>query len=319
MAKTVEKFIVKKVPIFSINDDVESVKRSLVTQAKEFESLNYLYLIDEKENLLGMIHLKNIIQQGENKKLKDLLPGKIITVRPHTHPERAALLALQNNLSEIPVIDKDSKFLGVITSNQILQILDSEAVEDLLKFGGIITSKTSDNIFNLSILQSIKHRFPWLLLGLFGGFLAAGIVKSFENTISKNLILAAFIPLVTYMADAVGTQMEAYMIRDLAINQKFSFLNYAFRQFVIVSGIGLIISLLVYFFSVVIYQETVISFVLSSGLFLAIISSILTGTFVPYLFHKFKFDPANASGPVGTVIQDILSVFIYFLIASLII
>lgn len=319
MTKTIEKLIVKKVPTFSVNNDIGGVKKTLLTQVKEFESLNYLYLIDERENLFGMIPLTDIIKQKENKKLKELLPEKIITVRPHTHPERVALLALQNNLSEVPVVNKEGKFLGIITSNQILQILDSAAVEDLLKFGGVIPVSKNDNIFQLSILQSIEHRFPWLLLGLFGGFVAAGIVKFFEKTIAQNLILAAFIPLVTYMADAVGTQMEAYIVRDLAITPNFSFFKYAFRQFVIITGIGLIISALVYVLSFVFYQNITISFILSLGLFLAIISSILTGTLVPYLFYKFKLDPANASGPVGTVIQDILSVFIYFVIASLII
>jgi magnesium transporter len=146
--------------------------------------------------------------------------------------------------------------------------------------------------------------------------MAAGIVGSFEETISQHLVLAAFIPLIVYMADAVGTQMEAFIIRDLAMHPRLPFRRYVLRQLSIIVLIGVLTSTLLYTGSLLVYRQAMVSLVLGVSLFAAIISSVLTGLIIPYAFGRFRMDPANASGPIATIIQDLLSVFIYFLVAS---
>jgi len=128
--------------------------------------------------------------------------------------------------------------------------------------------------------------------------------------------LAAFIPLIVYMADAVGTQMEAFIIRDLALHPRIKFNKYLIKQVLIVATIGLLLSTVLFITSIILYQSMGIALTLSLALFLAIISSVVTGLLIPYLFEKTRLDPANASGPIATIVQDILSVTIYFLIAS---
>ena len=186
-----------------------------------------------------------------------------------------------------------------------------------MRFGGIYYKGTFDNLTNLSILQSIKHRIPWLIIGLSGGLIAASIVKAFETTLSQNIILVAFIPLIVYMADAVGAQMQAFIIRDLAINRNLNFLKYITKQTGVVFIIGLIMSSALTGITYLIYGNGLISAVLGIALFIATISSMITGLVIPYLLSKIKFDPANASGPIATIIQDIISVLIYFLVATL--
>jgi magnesium transporter len=247
----------------------------------------------------------------------DLIPRELITARAYTDQEKVAFLALRYNLKAIPVVDKNNRFLGVVASDDILRILDNEAIEDILSFGGVWHRGPYDDIFNIPLLRSIKHRLPWLILGLLGGILAAGIINRFEGILAQNLILAAFIPLIVYMADAVGTQMEAFLIRDLAIMPKMRFLKYFLRQISVVFVIALIIAGLLIIVISAIYGERQIALTVGAAIFLAILSSVLTGLVVPYLFNKFKFDPANTSGPIATIIQDILSVFVYFLIANL--
>jgi magnesium transporter len=158
---------------------------------------------------------------------------------------------------------------------------------------------------------------PWLVLGLLGGILAARIVGGYEDILSKNLILAAFIPLIVYMADAVGTQMEAFIIRDLAVNPKLVFSRYLLKQIAIIAVLGSFISMLLFTISFLIYHTINVSIVLAISLFCAILSSVFSGLLIPWLFARMKFDPADASGPIATILQDTTSIVVYFSIASL--
>lgn len=313
--KTAGRIMTDKVPTIHDNATVGDVEALLMREAANFDTINYIYLLSADKKLKGVISLKELFRSPKTKLVKDLTPERVISVHAHTHQEKAALLALKNNLKVLPVVDKENNFLGVMTSDSIMKILDSEAVENILRFGGV-THGTYDNIFNIPILTSLKHRLPWLILGLVGGMFTAGLVHSFEKILSQNLILAAFIPLIVYMADAVGTQMEAFIIRDLAVEPDLKFFRYFFRQLGIMLIIAVIVSVGLYGFNLMISQDGTVSFILSVAMFVAIISSVLTGLIIPYLFGKLSLDPANASGPIGTIIQDFLSVFIYFTVAS---
>lgn len=180
-----------------------------------------------------------------------------------------------------------------------------------------VSKKTIDDVLKIPVSKSVLHRLPWLVIGLFGGLLAAQVVGYFESTLKSNLILATFIPLIVYISDAVGTQMEAFVIRDMAIQKRMHIVNYILKQFIIISVTGAILSLILFPLTAVLYKDLSLAFVLSLSLFVAIISSLITGLIIPYIFNKFRFDPANASGPIATIIQDLMSVTIYFYIANL--
>ena len=247
--------------------------------------------------------------------LKDLLPEKIRSVKSYVDQERVAFYAIKHHLMHVPVISKEEKFLGIVPAETIFSVLHAEGIEDILQFGGVIPYKPVTDFLNTSLLKSFVHRVPWLFLGLLGGVLAATIVKGFEATLSQNMILAAFIPLMAYMADAVGTQMEAFIIRDLALDPAMNFFRYFFRQLIVVAWIGCVISIAIYFVSLLLYQQPDVSLVVALALFCAIITSVFTGLIIPFVFNKCNLDPASASGPIATVIQDLLSVLVYFLIA----
>ena len=304
-----------KVPMIGDNATVGDVESLLLREAANFETINYVYLVAEGK-LKGVISLKELFRSPKTKLARELSPEKIISIHVHKDQERAAFLALKNNLKALPVIDKENNFLGVVTSDSILKILDSESAENILRFGGVAHSGSYDNIFSIPVLTSLKHRLPWLVIGLVGGIFTASLVHSFEEILSKNIILAAFIPLIVYMADAVGTQMEAFIIRDLAVEPKLKFFKYFLRQFMIMVIIAVITSLGLYTANLIITQNNIVSLILAIALFVAVISSVLTGLIIPYLFGKLNLDPANASGPIGTIIQDFLSVFIYFTVAT---
>jgi magnesium transporter len=188
----------------------------------------------------------------------------------------------------------------------------------IMNFMDRIKKYDIDDILKISIRKSVFHRLPWLIIGLIGGILTARIVDAFEVTLEKNIFLAAFIPLIVYMSDAVGTQMEAFAIRDFAIQSHLDFIRYFVRQMVVVTLIGFILS--IGLFGICIFlldQGRAVGLVLGISLFAAVMSSLLTGLFIPYIFRRIRLDPANASGPIATIIQDLISVMIYLSIAQI--
>ncbi len=312
------RIMTEKIPITDLSSTVGDVEKMLEREMAKFETINYIYVVDGRDNKLkGVITIKEIFRQRKDKLVRDIMKTELITVRTHTHRKRVAYLALKNNLKAIPVIDKDDNLLGAVSNDTISSIIHNEATEDFLRLAGIHKYNiVLDNIFDLSIFQSFKHRFPWLFIGLLGGIAMSKIINTFEGTIEKNLILAAYIPLVVYMASAVGEQMRIFIVRDFAVNNKFNFNNYFFRHFYVVFLIGILSSVILYILNMFLYGNIEVGFVLSLALLMAILSSVFTGLLIPFLFERIKIDPANASGPIATIIQDTLSVVIYFLIAS---
>lgn len=167
-----------------------------------------------------------------------------------------------------------------------------------------------DYVMKLPTSISIKHRLPWLVLGLTGGIAASHIVSSFEEILQKNLILAAFIPLIVYMSDAVGTQMESFVIRDLATHKP-KFIKYLAKHLLITALIALILGSFLFLYSFITQNDIRIAFTLSIALFISTTSSVLTGLLLPLIFNKFRTDPANASGPIATIIQEFKIFLVY--------
>jgi magnesium transporter len=303
-------------PGFSVAQAENYIRRSI----KSFDTINYIYVVDEKEKLRGVISIKDLYRLPAKKIIGSLIKKqKIIAVRAEAGREEAANLALQHNIKAVPVLE-NGKFIGIIPNDKVLSILHREFHGNILQLAGVHKEHLLyDNVLEIPFLIAIRHRLPWLFIGLLGGIFAAGIIGFFEETLERNLILAAFIPLVVYMADAVGTQLEAFIIRDFAIYKKLDFFRYFFKQFLIVSAISVILGVVLAIVSAILYGDWKISWVLAVAIIGASMSSLITGLVVPFIFRRMKLDPANASGPIATIIQDILSVLIYFLIATAII
>lgn len=305
------------VPVVSSDNTISFVENYLLKNTEKLESINYVYVLGKTGVLQGVLSVKEIFRQPKDRKISELMIKDLIVAHPYTDQERVAHLSLKNNIKSIPVVDKDNKFLGVVLGDNILNVLYRESQEDIYHFAGVKHGNFNiDDISSMSIWSSLKHRLPWLVIGLLGGLLAAQVIGLFEETLSQNIILAAFIPLVVYMASAVGTQIGFFIVRDLAIRSKINFWLYTVRQLKVILSIGLIISLAVFGITVFIYNDVMVAWALSLAMILAILSSVITGLFIPYAFSKLRFDPANASGPIATIIQDIMSVTIYLLVAQ---
>lgn len=307
-----------KVPVITPEMTVGDAFEFLHRSAQRYVTINYVYVVDASGSLIGVLSVREIFSIDKQRKVGEVAQRTpLYTVHPETHQEKAAYVALRHGIKAIPVIDRHGKFVGEVTADSVLRILHKEMHEDTLKRAGIRhPGAVHSDVFHLSILTSFRHRIPWLLLGLVGGMLAAKVIGLFEEILSKNLILAAFIPLIVYMSDAVGTQMEAYIIRDLAVERDIPFIRYILRHGVVVFFIGLALGGLLFSMFGLSTGNWFMALVLAVSLFAAVLSSLCTGLLVPYIFSRYALDPADASGPVATIIQDILSIVIYFTVAS---
>lgn len=308
--------MIENVPISFPEARILDVKKMLFERMKELETINYIYVVDKERKLVGVFSIKEIFRKPEEIVVREIMETKIIKTHFYTDQERVAILALNHNLKSIPVVDKDNHFLGVVPSDIILDILHSEHVEDFLKSAGI-HSPLAKTIGGSSLFLA-KVRIPWLVLGLFGGIFAAQIVEFFETPLKTHFILAAFIPLIVYIADAVGTQTETLFIRNLVLNTQFGVKKYLFRDIKVGFLMALILGTLLSFLSIFWFNSPYyIGLILGVSLFLTILMAIFIGVFIPFLLQKLKKDPAIGSGPFGTIIRDILSLIIYFSVASL--
>lgn len=314
--KILQSLISKEVPVAHPDAKVSEIEELLVSSARKYKSIDYIYLVDDAGKLESYLPIKNFFQKEKETKVKTLIrQGETQKVHPDGNPHKAALKAIKNELTSIAVTDKDNNFLGAIVTKDLLNIIDTKSVENVLRMGGVSSNK--QDTMNQSLSEALKHRLPWLFVGMAGGFLTASIFGLFETTLSENLVLAAFVPLVVYMADAVASQMEAFIIRDLAVDNSFKFSKYIKKQFKVVTILAGVLSLSMLLISLIFYRDLKVNFVIAVALFIAILSSLISGVVVPFTFQKLHLDPADASGPVATIIQDITSVLIYFGVAAL--
>jgi len=224
---------------------------------------------------------------------------------------------MKHGIKAVPLVDRDSKLIGVVPHDGITRILHKELRDDILGLAGVHRSHAAiDNVMEIPIFRALRHRLPWLLIGTVGGLIIAQIIGRFEQTLRDNIVLAAFVPMIVYIADAVGTQLEAFVIRDFALFRKLEFGKYFSRQFIVVLGLAALLGVIIGLTGWLFYQRADVAMVLGLAAAAATLSAVFSGMVIPYLFRLINVDPANASGPLGTIIQDALSVVIYLLIAS---
>jgi len=316
--QTAGRLMTSQVPLVLKQQTIKEVQTLFFEKMKEFETINYIYVINEKKKLIGVFSIKEIFRIPKNLKVSDIMRTALIKCRALTDQERVAVLALKHNLKAIPVVDKNDQFLGVISSDTILNILHQEHIEDILLAGGI--SKLDDSIKTLAIAKVgtlVKVRLPWLLLGLLGGVFAAQIIGFFENVLKTQILLALFIPVIVYISDAVATQTETLIIRGIALDPKLVLKKYFLREIKIGSFLALILAVILAIVAFFWWQEPSLGVILGLSMFFGIFLSVIVAMSIPLILQKFKKDPALGSGPLATIISDIVSITVYFSIANL--
>lgn len=309
--------VTDKVPTVSPSSNVSDAISHIRSRIRDFDSIDYIYVVGIERSLAGVFSIRELYRFPAETPVKNFMTHPAISAGPNADPEEVAHLALKKGLKAVPIVDESGIFTGVVPNDAIRKILYHEFRRHIFSFAGIRRSHAEfDNTLEIPFLTALEHRLPWLVIGLGGGLVAAQIIATYESVLKNHLVLAAFIPLVVYIAGAVTVQLQALAIRDFAVFRKLDFLGYFSKQLGVVLAIALALSGLLAAFSFFLYGSAVLAGTLGIAVLAASLSALFSGLIIPYGFRRFGFDPANASGPIATIVQDILSILIYFAVAT---
>jgi magnesium transporter len=262
--------------------------------------------------LVGAVPVARLFSLEAAALLEDVVERKFPRAGVDDDQEVAASLALHHGVDALPVVDEAGRLLGVMPSQALLHVLRREHVEDLHRLAGIRReSSQARHAIEDPPLRRARHRLPWLFVGLAGGALATLVMAGFETTLRETVAVAFFIPALVYIADAIGTQSEAIAVRGLSLARGGigHLLAGELRTGML---IGLALGLTAYFPILIAFGDARLAAAVSISIFVAGSIASAIGLGLPWLFARKGLDPAYGSGPVATVIQDILSIVVYF-------
>ena len=282
-------------------------------QAQNIEKVYTIYVVDKSNKLVGTVSLKKLLISSEKTFIEKIYDKNIISVSTNKKDEEVAVIMNKYDLIVLPVVNEKSELVGRITIDDVVDVIKEEAEKDYQMASGISKNiESSDTILDLT-----KARIPWLLIGLAGGIIGAKIIHIFLEP--KDSIQLAFIPLIAAMAGNIGVQSAAIVVQDIASNNLIVRWKNKFIKELSVSAInGLICGLIVFIFCYFNYGINELNFAitLSSSLIIVMIYAALFGTFTPLILNKIKIDPALATGPFITTMNDVIGLLIYFLISE---
>ena len=287
--------------------------REMRKQAEEVDKVYTIYVVDDDDVLLGTLSLKKLLLTPEKTFITNIYNEKVFSVKANSDDEEVANIMEKYDLVVLPVVDDLNRLIGRITIDDVVDIMKEEAMEDYNKASGISEQvDASDNIVTLT-----RARLPWLLIGLMGGIMGAEVIGIFD--IENNIELAFFTPLIAAMGGNVGVQSAAIIVQGLASNNlgMDSLAQRLMKELGVALLNGIICSGLIMIITSLIGYPSSISFTVSISLMAVIIFAALFGTFIPLALDKYKIDPALATGPFITTVNDVLGLFIYFMIGKL--
>ena len=282
-------------------------------QAENIDEVYTIYVVDKFEKLLGTVSLKKLLITPEKTFIEKIYNKNIISVSTDTKDENVVRIMNKYDLIVLPVTDKSGKLVGRITIDDVVDVMKEEAEKDYQMASGI----TKNVDANDNIIRLIKARIPWLIIGLIGGIIGSKIIHIFLEP--KDSLQLAFIPLIAAMAGNIGVQSAAIVVQDIASdNLKDKWVNKFIKELSVSAFNGLICGIIIFIFCYLNYglNETKFSISLSISLVVVMIYAAIFGTFIPLLLNKFRIDPALATGPFITTMNDVIGLLIYFVISE---
>jgi len=283
------------------------------------EMVFYLYLVDDDNRLTGVMSLRQLLLSPPDAKLKDVMEREIISVRVDTDQEEVARVVSQYDLLAVPVVDHDGKLVGIITVDDVIDIIREEAAEDIYRLAG---TSEEEILYKGHPLKIVKIRLPWLLPAFMGTFVVASLLDFIKGHFSYFAIFVVFMPMINAAAGNIGIQSATIMARELAINEMDGniFKDVFKTQIRVGMIIGVLYAVIAFAFSFLLASATempklLVSVSVGTAMFVAITISAVYGSFLPLIFKKFGADPAVATGPLVAASNDILGTVIYFTVA----
>lgn len=296
------------------NQTVRSAMHVLKGEADFAETIYYIYVVNQENQLVGVISLRDLIINDDDTLISEIMSERVISVHVGDDQFDVAQTFRDYDFLALPVTDYDDHLLGIVTVDDIIDVIDDEATSDYSGLAGVNVEEVSE-----APLKAAARRLPWLITLLFLGMATATLIGKYEDLVSEASILAVFISLITGTAGNAGTQSLAVAVRRLAMNDSKgnTFIRVIISE--VLTGLitGLITGLTIFIIVSIWKGNPILGAVIGFAMMAAITVANLAGSFIPMLMDRLGFDPAVASGPFITTLSDLTSVLIYFNIASL--
>lgn len=289
--------------------------------AEDAETIYYIYVVDNQERLVGVLSLRELITARDANIVEDLMSENIISVYVDEDREEAVRLVAKYNLIAIPVIDREQKLKGIITVDDIIDVMEEEATQDMYKFAG--TSEHEREVVEKvnptpreQIFSSVRARIPWLIITLIGGLISTAILSNLDFIMNPTYApLVFFIPLVIGMSGSIGTQSSASTV--MALSNKDLDFNNVIREGIVGIITGVLCSIIIGIVTFIFMRDISIVLVVSISLFINMIVGAMIGTFMPVLLKKLDLDPSIISAPLISTALDITGITVYYVITTI--
>lgn len=284
----------------------------------DVEMAFYIYVVNEPGHLVGVVSLRQLVTTPPTTPLSEIMATDIISVTLNDDQEHVAAMAARYNLLAIPVVDGGNHLEGIVTIDDVIDVIREEATEDILKMAGAGEAAFEET----SILRSVRTRAPWLFAAWFGGLAASVLIGAYESQLATQVVLAAFIPVILGMGGNVGTQTATVMVRGLATGHvtRGSGWTYFVRETSIGVALGVLYGTLLAIYTAIWHADQPEYWGLAATVGISISASMMiaamVGACIPLLLDRLKFDPAVATGPFVTTAVDVLGILGYFTIAG---
>jgi len=301
---------------FPENMTVEETIRRLREIAPEAETVYYVYVVDEEARLIGVLSLRELIVSPDGTRLSEIMRKNVVHVAADLDQEEVARLVSKYDLLAVPVVDDGQRLLGIVTVDDILDVLEEEATEDIYRRVGVADLERVD-LVGASVTSLLRRRLPWLLITLVGGLFVGSVIQAYEEALMTVAALVFFIPVIMDMGGNVATQSSTVFVRGVATGEieKSEMWGYFFREIRVALIMGVVCGAAVSLAAGMWQADPILGAVVGIAMFSTVTLAAIIGTLIPLILSRMGVDPAYASGPLVTSIKDATGLLIYFSIA----
>jgi magnesium transporter len=283
----------------TVEEALEAIRR----QAEEVEDFYQVFVVDGDRRLVGILPFKDLVVSRPDRRIRDFMADADITVTPGLDQEQVARLMARYNLPSVGVVDEAGRLLGRVTFDDVIDVVEAEQTEDLLKFGGV----SPDEELGAEWTAAVRSRLPWLYVNLLTAFLAGGVVYLFQDTVQRTVALAVWMPVIAGMGGNAGTQALAVTVRRLALGliPAHLFMRVVGKEVLVGMTNGLAIGLVVGAIAALLGEQPTLGLVVFLAMTVNLLVAGFAGAFIPIVLERFKVDPAIASSIFVTTFTDV--------------
>jgi magnesium transporter len=315
--QSISHYVVTEVPTADAVEMAGTVRDRIAVC--EFRDASNVFVL-RNGRLAGVVEVGRLLGAGPLQSVSELMtPGGCPAVVFNTDREEAASLAIRSGGAVLAVCDGQGRFVGAVPAQSLISILRDEHIEDLHHMAGILSkSEAAKKALAASPWRQAGFRLPWLLFGIIGSAMATAMMARFETALAANVAVAFFVPGIVYLADAIGTQSEVVAVRALSLTDG-KLVSLLVREFGTSLLVGTALGAITFPLVCIVFANVALAATVAAGVLIAGVAATIVGILLPWTFARIGYDPALASGPIATVLQDTLSLATYFAVASILI